>query len=329
MNKMIFILLFTTHSFSAIPPMESLFRNGGYQELELNTAVVKLRIREISELNPTNESNLSQRELFNRYYKLILNKNQKGRFEFLQIEYTDSSMNNRSMTTFYKKNSFLKYLEIKKSINLEKDLFWGVMTSLVLGDSKAISSFLRKTNKGYRSNKKIINKGRKALYTSYKKYLKAVKDNPTLKANLSSPLAPRYPKQKDKILKLIKSPFYLPSLSTSLIKEGHQFYVLLKLEKTRAKFRNKDLKLLELNHHDLRGDIKLRFFDYKMIGRVNEIPENIIFSYFGKKYHIQMLSLKYTSYKSKTLAKIKKSLERALLPNKSKSAYVQRPRFLF
>ena len=116
MNRIILFFLLTSHSFSAIPPTESLFRNGHYQQIELDTIVVKLRVREILKLNLTEESNLSKREHFDRYYKLIFHKNQWGRFEFLQIEYADSTMKKRSMITLYEKKSFLKYLEIKNTL---------------------------------------------------------------------------------------------------------------------------------------------------------------------------------------------------------------------
>ena len=329
MNKIILIFLLTSHSFSAIPPVESLFRNGHYQQIELDTIVVKLRVREILELNLTEESNLSEKERFDRYYKLIFNKNQWGRFEFLQIEYADAAMKKRSVRTLYGKKSFLKYLEIKTHIDVVRDLFWGAMISLLLGESRAISTFLKKTNRDYKTNKEIMNRSRKHLYDRYKQYLQAIKDEPELKATLPSPLAPNDPGQKDKISKLIASPFYVPSRDASLIKEGDRFYILVKLEKTSAKFTNKDFKLTELLHHDLGGDVKLEFFDYKRIGRVNEAPQNILLRYFGEKYHIQIISLRHTSYKPKSLDKIKKSFQKALQSNKSKKSYIAHPRFLF
>ena len=184
------------------------------------------------------------------------------------------------------------------------------MISLVLGDSRAISTFLKKTNRDYKTNKEIMNRSRKALYNRYKQYLQAIKDGPELKATLPSPLAPTDPGRKDKISKLIASPFYLPSRNTSLIKEGNRFYILVKLEKTSAKFTNNDFKLTELLHHDLGGDVKLGFFDYKKIGRVNETPKNILLRYFGEKYHIQIISLRHTSYKQKSLSKIRKSFQK-------------------
>ena len=338
MNNSLFAIatiFWTLGASPAIPPMESLFRNGSNRNIEQDTTVLKLRVQELQGENSLKEINYSKGELFDRYYKFIFNRDQNKDFELLQVEYTSAQTNYDSITKLYERRSFLRHLTRKKGVDSEKDFFWGVITSLVLNNSDAISTFLKKTNRDYRANREILNRERRALYDSYKRYLQTIKDEPALKSKFISPLAPADKNELKKVRKLLQSPFYLPSSKVSLVKEGDEFYALVKLEKVRGKFTNGDFKLVELSYSDLRGDIELKLFGYRPLSGIDELPRSILFNYFGKKYHIQMLSLKRATYSGKGLAKVRKSLRMASRKGNKKvqgrghSARIQSPEFLF
>ena len=221
-------------------PVESLFRNGSNKNVDQETTVLRLRIQEFRGENPLSELGPSEIKAFDRYYKFIFNRDKRERFELLQMEYTDSKTKHSSVTRLYENKSLLKYFVKKKNVDSEKDIFWGVVTSLVLNRSDIISAFLKKTNEDYRENRAVINRERKTLYDSYKRYLQTIRDEPELKGKFVSPLNPIERGEKKKVKKLLQRPFYMPSQKISLVKEGGEFYVLVKLEKVRAKFTNND-----------------------------------------------------------------------------------------
>ena len=333
MVKFFLPFLLTVKSLASIPPIESLFRNGSNGANTPNTAILQLRVRELPETDPLRETPFSSQKVFDRYYEIIFNRDRRERVKLLQAEYTNPKAKHNSITWLYEKKRLLKYFENKKDIDSEKDIFWGVIIGLVLNKSSAISAFLKKTNSDYQTNKEIINQERKALYRNYQKYLQTIKDGPELKETLVSPLAPTDENKRKKVRKLMQAPFYGPSSVASLVKEGEEFYILVKLEKVRAKFANRNFKLVDLSYRDPRGDIELKAFDYHLTAYARETPKSILFSSFDKKYHIQMVSLKYASYRQKTLAKMKNSLRKAMAKGrkekKGKAIAVPRPGFLF
>ncbi|MCY4644597.1 MAG: hypothetical protein OXB88_08255 [Bacteriovoracales bacterium] len=330
---------FVLDSFSALVPMESLFRNASNGEIKRNSAALRLRVRELREENPFEESRLSRRQLWDRQYSIIFTKNKRNKnIEFLQVEYEGNPSGKKSIeslkvTRLYESKSFSRLLSGRKNQDLEKNFFWAAIAGIILNNSKIMNSFLKKTNADYKTNPEVVNQALKTIYRRYMGYLRKIKESPELEATLISPLSPMDQEEKKKVRELLKMPFYMPTNKVSLIKEGDDFFLLLRLEKVLAKFTNKDFKLVELGYHDLIGDVSLKFFDYAPLFEGYTAPKNIIWSSVGKRYHIQILSLKYVNYKSKTMAKMKKSFRqrygKSSRKRKRKQVEFDRPKIFF
>ena len=170
------LLLMVFSSFAALPPVESLFRNGSNQDIEADSVILNFSVEEIknSSTIDLSETYRNEEALYKGYFKIILNRNASGRVEMVQAEYKNSDMKNDSLVNLYEGSSFMKYLRYKKEISPEKDIFYGVLISLLLNNSKPISNFLSKTNSDFVSNGKVINYKKRQLFEDYKKYLQRV-----------------------------------------------------------------------------------------------------------------------------------------------------------
>ena len=338
----LFFFLFSPPPVSAaFFSVESLFRNGSNPDIDRESSVVDLVVEELVDENQGEEISLSSRSPLKRRYRFIFNRNNddNGKLkdvELLQVEYDSLGKKERGgVIGLFESRTLFRYFRRKKNIQPERDIFWGLMGSLVLNKSNIMSSFLKKTDRGYRENKRIINRSRVRLYSNYKKYLHTIRDEPSLKNSLSSPLEPSTEKGRETVRKILSSPFYLPSGKFSLVRELEQFYVLLKLDKTQAKFTNGDMKLLNLKYGDSAGGIEVKLFDYVKQSNGYHFPKNIFFDAMGKKYRIQIFSIKHLNYGEKGLNKMKKSLRdtfearKAERSNKEKFPVTSPPVFLF
>ena len=330
MNRRVWYFFF--FSFFSINPVwatvstvESLFRNGSNPQIEPGTtAVFTLKIRQLQAGKGSDQLT----KFSNKYYKFIITQDKSQRHTLLQMEYNQPTMSNSAIIRLDKKNSFLRRLMHQAGTSTEKSLFWATIDMLIFNSSRTMSAFLAKTNRDYQANSQVINQERLALYTSYKRHLQTIKDRPELRGQLISPLSPISQSDRAKVADILQTPFYTPTEKVSLVKEGDSFYILVKLEKTWAKFNNQNLHLVGLSHHDLQGDIELKAFDYKVFKQAHRAPRHIMFSFLQKKYHIQLLSLRYVVYRPRTLAKIEKSLRKAMKKNSSPNNTVHRLEFL-
>ena len=337
MVRMFWVLfIFTENAFSAMPPVESLFRNGSNKDITQETTVLRFKVQELHTPDPLEETPLTERKLFNKYYKIIFHKNRYERIELIQAEYPNAKTQTDSISALYEKRSFFRHITKQKTIHAERDIFWGLLASFALNDSTIISAFLKKSDKNYRDNAAIINQKLKRFYNGHKKYLQTIRDEPQLKATLTSPLQPKEVHEKERVREIMKTPFYTPSSQVRLVKEDDTFFILLELEKIKAQFTNDDFKLVNFSYYEPRGSIHVNAFNYHVVNSTNEVPRNIIFNFFEKKYHVQILSLKHASYRPQSIAKIKKSYRKAQQKNLAAAAKKgttginpQRPHFLF
>lgn len=325
------VLLFSVNALSAMPPLESLFRNPGNREVTEETSVLNLRVKELVTTQSLDETRLSRENYFDGYYKFVFHQGKNKRLSLFQIGYKGSKIKNSFIQELREINFFPQFLSRKGRPS--QDVFWGLIVGLVLNRSDLISSFLEKTNRDYQPNREVLNGQVKNLYGDYKKYLQTIKDEPSLKDSLISPLRPNNEKAANKVKKILSMPFYWPSKKISLIKEGDNFYIVAKLEKITAKFNNQNLNLTEFRHTDPSGEILFQTFDYGLVNGVDKMPKNIIFHSFGKVYHINIISLRRASYSEKSLEKIKKGWKESYKENKEQEVKksvvtTYRPKFL-
>ena len=336
MNRILitlYVLLSMVGALSAMPPMESLFRNPGNKDLAEETSILVLRIKELVASESLDETRFSRENYFDGYYKFVFHQEMNKDLKLFQIGYKSGKVKNAFIQELKEIQSLPKLFKSYHGRGVEQEVFWGLMVSLVLNRSDLISSFLKRTNRDYRANKEMLNNKVKNLYNHYKKYLQTIRDEPLLKGSLVSPLSPTHERAKKKVEKILTSSFFHPPNNLSLVKEGDEFYMIAKLEKVTAKFTNQDFGLVEFKYTDPSGEIWFRAFDYDLFNGSYKMPKNIIFSYFDKAYQIRILSLKRAIYNQRSLGKIKNKWQEAYLKNKEQDKVKPvmmdyRPRFL-
>ena len=98
-------------------------------------------------------------------------------------------------------------------------LVLGLLSSLALNRSEEISAFLKKVSTNYKSNEELIDPEKRDLYNQYKKYLKLIKEDESLKESLDNPMAPKDEEVRKTVEKIKERPFLQKDPHVSLEKK--------------------------------------------------------------------------------------------------------------
>lgn len=335
-----YLLLLLSFSALSLPTPQSLFRNGSNKDIETDTVILDFKIeelkneREIIPMTPDslelegNTKNLTEL-LFKKYYRVIINKNENERHTFYQAEYNDGTLKNDVISSFYEGRSFLRFLGSKKQVDITRDLFYSFITLLTMNSDAGINNFLKSTNKDYETNEQLIDQEKKELLETYAKYLETIKDDPTLKEDLISPLSPEDKEESGKVKEILARPFYKSSDNVTLRRIENEIFLFLNLEKTTAKFDNRFNRVLEFNFNEMSNNVSMRFHDYVLLNGQHEFPKFLIFEINRRQYRIEFIKFRQLSYRPKTLRKIVRSLRKAVSLVDNKETLNFRPDFLF
>ena len=281
MKSLILLLsiFFTNISFAAIPTIEGLLRHGSNVDIATDTVAVRLKFEKKTE-SPLNftaikedmTSTIVEGEVENKetpiYIKLIFSLIENRPVSMLQIIYKDSQMGEDSILSV----KLIKDLkrEISKDQNVERNLFYSIVSMYSLNDSELISKLLESTSQDYKNNIDMLDPDKKALLARYKDYLAAIKENETLKETMVSPLKSEDEEEKEKIKEIMKRKMYTTSENVKLIRDKGKFFWQVKLENFEGTFSNVKNQLLKMELNTSNGSIKSTISDYVLFDGTHE-----------------------------------------------------------
>lgn len=289
--KAVFLLFlcYSFGSFAYLPTPEGLFRNVANKTRVLPGVVVSFDIEESEEEDSfETDSDIEDRKM--RTVKLYLTEESENNFKLVQVDYERLKSDPSSVLNYAERNNIFYQLRNKEP-NSFKNFFQSLMMSLLLNDSKSISSFLRKRFPDYESNKILMNREKVSLYNEYINYLKKIKDNKLLKESLESPMTPEDTEKKASVGEIQKQAFFKKSNSVKLVKEGNSFFWDLSLNGLAARFSNEEKRILSLNASFEGEEVQMFFNNFILFNGSHELPKDWFIKRSGKK----MVKLTFTS----------------------------------
>lgn len=302
------LTLFNFFASAAVPSVEGLFRNPNSQEIDGDLIVLKAVIQRDS----TEEQTYSQ-----RYYKFIFGLEKEGKVQFLQAEYTDGKMSKDSLS----KTLFLNNLlgKVKGDELLERNLFYSFLMMYGLNNSDGLTNILKQNATNFISNKDSLNKEKIDLYDRYKKYLMAIKNDETIKEDLTSPMESEDEEEKKKIQDLRQVNMYNTNDAISLAKEGQRFVLKLDLDRVSAKFTNEEHRLISMKVSKGATEVNTFFADYILFNGRHELPKNVrMIDQTGIGYNIRFVGFSVFTNKGDSLTKRALKYREDELKNKKK-----------
>ena len=243
---------------------------------------------------------LSANKLEKKYFKIIFSKEKEGVTQFLQAEYENSTMKNSSLL----KTRYFPDLKaiLENNVQVERNLFYSIVSMYALNDSRFISNFLSKHGEGYQSNQLVLNEEKFKLLDEYRSYLSAIKGDEALKETRESPLNPE-DEEKGKLVKeVLKTAMYKPSDRIKLERKGGDFFWRVDLQSVQAYFTNEKHQLKTLEVTTPSGNLSMNLSDYILFDGIHELPKDIYFRDLADRhFRIRFLSFSNWINKGKTL----------------------------
>ncbi len=338
MKKLLCTFFFVICNTWAYPTPEGLFLNASNEEVEAETIVFTFKLTELEpekemvlvsprdlEIDKEKISTLKQEP---QYFRGIFQRLSEDSWEFLQAQYKLPSMKNDSLVHFYEGSRFIDFMSKKTKLNPAQDLFYSSLMMIFLNEKRPFVKFLSQTNKNFKLNEQLINMEKRELYENYGKYLQAIKDDETLKDELISPLRPDDPEEMERVEKLINQPFYQNFPGISLVRDQKDFFLKLSLENFTAKFKNSNYQMQNFVFEDLGRRVSASFYDYVLLNGKHEVPKNVIYDIGSRRFKLEFIGLKHTSYKSVQYRRIKSDLKSAVGRLNKEFSFALRPQFL-
>ena len=290
--KNIFIFTFFVLNLSTVygyvPTVDSLLRNGNNAEIGQNTVVAKLNILEEKQASSESE------EVINTNLKMIIYNENEKRPRLMQIQYAGNSYSN-SMVKDYKIAPFHDLEKLFPSEgNLEKEVFYALMASLVNNNSSLLLDVFKRLNIPVSSNKELVNEDKGKLLAAYRDYLKKLseQEDGNTEEELINPLRSEDEEERKRIKEIMAGSYFKQDFLVSRKKEQNEFFWIVENEKLFMKFdsdhRMKMIKLIT----DL-GVIEIICSRFVVVGSQLEFPEFIWFKDLsGKKFKISAKSIR-------------------------------------
>lgn len=300
-------LIFSTQA--SIPTTEGLFRNGNNAEVSATLIMVKtvvtskvssmLMEKPATEVPAKEENDALVEEPKPVHVKFLISSEGNDRVQLIQAIYETGKMDQG------------KLLDVRYFSNLEEKikksptqlaLFYSLLTSLTLNRSRELDTFLKLNSKTYRSNKDLVDPEKKALYERYKRYLKVVKEDESLKETMTNPMKPEDP-EIAKSIEIVKSkPFMQRDENVSLKKTTNGFKWVINLDVMDAIFDNKSHRLEKLSFGKVDRNINFNFDDYILFDGTHELPKKIKMLTPAEEVEVRVTSLTHLNIGNKTMS---------------------------
>ena len=276
--------LATSSLWASIPTTEGLFRNNNNTDVQATLVMVTLqaekKLNEKALEKPVEDSPLSEadvmkpEEQINKKVNLkyLFSVNEREDVEVVRVIYKPGKMDDDNIIDV----KYYKNLEkgVVENTN-RKGLVLGLLSSLALNRSEEISAFLKKVSTNYKSNEELIDPEKRDLYNQYKKYLKLIKEDESLKESLDNPMAPKDEEVRKTVEKIKERPFLQKDPHVSLEKKDASFLWKVDLDVLDAIFDGKTQRLQKLNFTKESDELAISLDDYILFNGNNELPKTI------------------------------------------------------
>jgi hypothetical protein len=317
-------------SFGAWPTPEGLFRNSNNADVSGNLIILRFMVEELAtategDSNPVANPPLLQvasnptpnaNEMNIPYYKFIFSISNKDTIHFLQVRYNDPSM---KMDHVQEINFIPGYVKkITDDNDVERMLFYSLINTLVLNDSRAMNVFLKRYGKDYSTNKELLDANRTNLLLRYKRYLQTIKENSSLKTEIESPLGPKSLEDRGQVTELMSLGLLNHTDKISMTRENNSFFWKLDLQAVVAYFSNEQQRLDRFVYTVGDKTTEVRAANYVLFDGIHELPKDFWMSTVsGKVYKIRMISLEHANNKNEKVEKIVENYKTALKEKKT------------
>ena len=266
--------VFLTSAWANLPSVESLFRHGANADIATNTVKVEFEIEKLSLVDGVpNEESVPTGKVYTTVY-FIKSGND---FNILQLSSTKQISEESKVGAFYYRKNFLKHLSYKKDVNLQKDIFYSTLISILLNDSSSFSYLLKKTDGKFKKNSEVMNRKKVGVLHRYKKYLQQVKDNPDSEGSLTNPISPGDAKEKLRVRDVLSSSMYMADKNLKLIKKDKEFILNLELDNYTFNFTNESHQFLNLSYKDRGEDLSMHFKKFILFNGTHQLPSKVIY----------------------------------------------------
>lgn len=305
MKKLAFTLLFIASSNAlAIPTVEGLFRNVNNKEPSGNLIVVTAMVSQMPSaaaatglLQPS-DIETGQEIKKPAYYKWLVSLEKEQTIDVIQVSYDDQSLKEEYVKTSRYFPDLRKVVENDSS--LERGVFYGLMSVLVLNDSSVLKNILNKYAQGFVSNKELMSKEKIHLYQRYKSYLEQRQNDEAL----TSPLEPEDQEKQLAVKEVLAAPMYKDAGNVSLNREGGELYWKVDLKSITALFGNEDHRLKKIEYQSPLGDIRVIADEYVLFNGSHELPKTMIYKDMaGVNWRVQFTGLSHLNTRSTPFTK--------------------------
>lgn len=291
-----FILIYSTTLFCSVPTGESLFKNVSNANVSSSTVAVAFTIKEIAESEITDQAKLQEvaknSSSEGAVYKIFFNIDKDEKISLVQTGQMGSA---ETSELFYAKN-ILSQLSLDKT-EVDKKIFYSSLLTLVLNRADGFNNFLKRHTTGHMRNGELVNAPKRRLIDSYKRYLYSIKDDPSLKNSLKSPLRPEKDEDRQRVNQLMKEGLFIDNGTVKLTKENSSFFWAYTLPSFKAIFSNEKKQLLNVIFEGKEASsVQLLAHDYILFDGTHDLPKFLSFKTSeGKIYYVEMKSLDHIS----------------------------------
>ena len=247
LKKSIFSLLFFS-LLHAHPTPEALLKNGPFSIDHETFNAIKVQFNVETKKEGKDTEKVFYSFLF--YGKRPSTEFTGRNLRFLQLRYEDNYNENSLKNALYFDSFEREFLNLAKNEE-HKKIFYALISHLAYGDSKLFIRHLTHYTNRPLKNKYYVNQSKVAFLKKEREYLRAIKDDPTLKDTLISPTQQSESNGVPPQESVIKQNFYSDSSLVNLILKDGDFFLKLQLDQANLFFSN---KAHHLHHIDYLGD---------------------------------------------------------------------------
>ncbi len=292
MKNCLFVLLLAlmgTQLFAA-PTMEGLFRNGNNPDLSADLVVATFSVEELP-------SEVSKELLPTRYVKVFMSRSNSA-IVALQADYAD----NRFAEPATQKSFYRTQLsdDVREAKFVERPLFYSVLSTLLLNDSRPMNHFLKAHSNGFKTNREAMSPEKLELLQKYKEYLIAISEEGGSVKDAIKASKEGNAEERAKAMEVITGGIYEKNDKVRLAREGGQFFWSVDLGAFKAFFSNEEHRLKKIQLMMEGGkNVELECGEYTLLNGTHELPKTMMLrDSTNSLYRISFLSLTHVSDKS-------------------------------
>jgi hypothetical protein len=308
------VLIQSFCAFGAKPTVEGLFTNGKNKEIEGNMVAFTFKLESETQMISTQalsneevsttEAATVEKQKESSYYKMIffLPQNRKKEVELLQVVYSAGDFSKPAVANVKYFPRLMQRLSAKATNS--HLLMYGLISMFTLNKADTMVKLLSNLSGDFKRNKDLMSEEKLALFRKYKDYLKAIKDDPSLKETLESPLKPKDPEKAKEVKEIMSGPMYTNEGTVKLVQDGERFLWKFVLAENEGEFFNDSnlLKNLRLKNSD--GFYNVNVGEYISFDGIHVLPKvihiddtqnmkkNVIYPRSYRVYSIQENSLR-------------------------------------